>query len=192
MDKKYIDQFVARHSDMEVSPAKVEYTCYRMPVAEQLAVAYLDRSGTQEEETALGEVITNETDATKLVDLMRKPMSGGNRVALRQKLVGQQAETVEIIKAKATRAQQDSFIEDATYVLIRCEEDPCEWIMKEYDNLSCEYMKSMMCLVLGIRGNKDMIPFLVNEGERMESEYPNEMFDQGPAIAVQHLLDLLK
>ncbi|MDD6311289.1 MAG: hypothetical protein PUB09_05070 [Firmicutes bacterium] len=192
MDKKYIDKFVEAHKNLEVSPAKVEYTCLRMPVAEQLAVAYLDRSGTPEEEEKIGQIITTEEDGAKLVDLMRKPMSGGNRSVLRQKLVEKQAETVAIIKEKATKAKQDSFIEDATYVLLRCDEDPCEWITSEYDNLSCDYMKSMMCLVLGVRGNKDMIPFLIGEAERLESTYANEMFEQGPVIAVQHLLDLLK
>ena len=33
----------------------------------------------------------------------------------------------------------------------------------------------------------DMIEFMIKEAERLEREYPNESFDQGPALAVQEL-----
>ncbi len=34
-----------------------------------------------------------------------------------------------------------------------------------------------------------MIPFLINEARRMEKEYPDETYDQGPALAVQELVN---
>ena len=48
-------------------------------------------------------------------------------------------------------------------------------------------MKSMLCLVLGFRGDVSMIDFLMSEAERLENEYPDESFDQGPTLAVQEL-----
>ena len=59
--------------------------------------------------------------------------------------------------------------------------------MENYENFKSEYLKSMLCLVLGLRGETDMIEFLIKEAERFEREYPNESFDQGPALAVQEL-----
>ena len=59
--------------------------------------------------------------------------------------------------------------------------------MENYRDFKSEYLKSMLCLVLGFRGNIDMIEFLIKEAERLEREYPNESFDQGPALAVQEL-----
>ena len=40
---------------------------------------------------------------------------------------------------------------------------------------------------LGFRGDVSMISFLMEEAERMEKEYPNEYYDQGPVLAVQEL-----
>lgn len=46
-----------------------------------------------------------------------------------------------------------------------------------------------MCLVLGFRGDRSMIPFLITEARRMEKEYPNEAYDQGAALAVRELVN---
>jgi len=45
----------------------------------------------------------------------------------------------------------------------------------------------MLCLVLGLRGDKSMIPFLIEEAKRMENDYPDETYDQGPTLAVHEL-----
>ena len=42
-------------------------------------------------------------------------------------------------------------------------------------------------MVLGFRGDVSMIDFLMSEAERLENEYPDESFDQGPTLAVQEL-----
>ena len=59
--------------------------------------------------------------------------------------------------------------------------------MENYQEIRSEYMKSMLCLVLGFRGDASMIDFLIEEAERFEREYPDETYDQGPALAVQEL-----
>lgn len=50
-----------------------------------------------------------------------------------------------------------------------------------------EDLKSMFCLVLGLCGDVSFIPFLMEEARRMEKEYPDEYYDQGPELAVQEL-----
>lgn len=63
----------------------------------------------------------------------------------------------------------------------------CNWILETYPQFHSEYLKSLFCLVLGFRGDATMIPFLMEEAGRMEKEYPNEYYNQGPALAVQEL-----
>lgn len=47
----------------------------------------------------------------------------------------------------------------------------------------------LFCLILGFRGEKSLIPFLMEEAKRMEREYPDETYDQGPVLAVQELAE---
>lgn len=49
-------------------------------------------------------------------------------------------------------------------------------------------MKSMLCVVLGVRGKAEYIPFLICECKRFLAEYPDESFDQGPYLAVKELV----
>lgn len=56
--------------------------------------------------------------------------------------------------------------------------------MKEYSNIWNEYFKSMLCLVIGFRGDVEMIPFLMKETERLERMYPQETYAQGPILAI--------
>lgn len=57
----------------------------------------------------------------------------------------------------------------------------------EYANIRNEYLKSMLCLVIGFRGDVEMIPFLMKETERLERMYPQETYAQGPILAIQEL-----
>ena len=59
--------------------------------------------------------------------------------------------------------------------------------MKEYSNIWNEYFKSMLCLVIGFRGDVEMIPFLMKETERLERMYLQETYAQGPILAIQEL-----
>lgn len=45
----------------------------------------------------------------------------------------------------------------------------------------------MLCLVIGFRGDVEMIPFLMKETERLERMYSQETYAQGPILAIQEL-----
>ena len=63
----------------------------------------------------------------------------------------------------------------------------CNWLMKEYSNIWNEYFKSMLCLVIGFRGDVEMLSFLTKETERLERMYLQETYAQGPILAIQEL-----
>lgn len=91
------------------------------------------------------------------------------------------------IKEKTMKNGQDIFRENTLYFFLYCEENCCNWLMKEYSNIRNEYLRSMLCLVIGFRGDVEMIPFLMKETERLERMYLQETYAQGPILAIQEL-----
>ena len=96
-----------------------------------------------------------------------------------------------LIKEKALKNGQDYFIENAFYFFAHAEEDCCNWIMSNFNDFRNEYMKSMLCLVLGIRGKEDVIPFLKSQVVRFIMDYPDERFEQGPLYGMDILIERL-
>ena len=133
-------------------------------------------------------IIKNTKDFFKL---MRKPMTGMNRSKLRNRLLENEEMLMPLIKEKALKNGQDYFIENAFYFFAHAEEDCCNWIMSNFNDFRNEYMKSMLCLVLGIRGKEDVIPFLKSQVGRFIMDYPDELFEQGPLYGMDILIERL-
>lgn len=133
-------------------------------------------------------IIKNTKDFLKL---MRKPMTGMNRSKLRKRLLENEEMLMPLIKEKALKNGQDYFIENAFYFFAHAEEDCCNWIMSNFNDFRNEYMKSMLCLVLGIRGKEDVIPFLKSQVVRFIMDYPDERFEQGPLYGMDILIERL-
>lgn len=188
ISKKEVRRFLDSHPDKAISPAKFEYSLYLEPQTQKIVDDYIEKKLVKSEEDSIYEkLIAETTDPEELLRLMRKKISGLNRSALRKKVLENEEAMLPLIKEKALRIRQDIFIENALYFFLHSKVNHCEWIVREYENFSSEYLKSMLCLVLGFRGEVGLIPFLMKETERFEREYPWESFDQGPILAVQEL-----
>ena len=61
------------------------------------------------------------------------------------------------------------------------------YLQRKYANIWNEYFKSMLCLVIGFRGDVEMLSFLTKETERLERMYLQETYAQGPILAIQEL-----
>lgn len=188
IDTKAVKYFVENHRELEISAAKIEYSMYMMPEIETMAMNIVEMQiPMSEKDLAQKEMIESVATPEELLQLMRKEMCRSNRIALRQKLLLQEVEMLPLIQGRCQRTLQDVFIEDALHFFLHAETNCCDWILAEYDNFRSEYLKSLFCLVLGIRGDVGAIPFLMEEAKRLERLYPDEGYDQGPAIAVEEL-----
>ena len=189
MTKNEVKRFLKTHRDKEFSPAKYEYTLFLYKDIEEkmysLANIVMPRDKA-EAEASLQKIEEAQT-AEDVVRLMRKRSAPYDRLKIVQKAIEMEEETLPYIQKRALTNKQDIFIETALKYFLRCKTNCFEWILENYENFKSEYLKSMLCLVLGLRGETDMIEFLIKEAERFEREYPNESFDQGPALAVQEL-----
>lgn len=123
----------------------------------------------------------------ELLAYMRKAVNGRSRLNLRAKLLEYETEMKPLIQSKAIRVLQDVFIENALYFFLHCQENCCDWILESYCDMRSEYLKSMLCLVLGFRGDVSMVPFLKREVARFESGYPDKEYSQGPLLALYEL-----
>ncbi len=126
-------------------------------------------------------------NADELIRLMRKPLSGLNRALLRKKILQHENEILPFIQSRALNNRQDIFIENTYYFFLYSQNNYCDWIIQNYNVFKSEYLKSLLCLVLGFRGDVSLIPMLMAETERFERDYPLESYEQAPIFAVQEL-----
>ena len=154
ISKKEVHKFLDKHPDIPFSAAKFEYSLYLEPEAVEYANAISEKIlGESEEDLHSKRMIEQAETTEELLKLMRKPLSGGNRSRLRGKLLEYETVMMPYIKEKTMKNGQDIFIENALYFFLHCKENCCSWLMKEYANIRNEYLKSMLCLVIGFRGD---------------------------------------
>lgn len=187
MNKARIEKFLKEHRDLELSAAKMEYTMILHPDFNNRVVELSGMRGISPEDADMADRITETVDPEELLNLMRKPVSGANRILLRKCVLDMQEEMAPLIKRKLITNRQDLFIENSLNFFVFCKANECQWILDNYKDFRSEYLKSLICLVLGFHGDETMFDFLMDEAERFQKEYPNESYDQGPAIAVREL-----
>ena len=62
-----------------------------------------------------------------------------------------------------------------------------DWIIQNYNDVREPYARSMLCLVLGFRASTDVIPFLVQQVDAFERQFPDKSFEQGPLMALYEI-----
>lgn len=188
IDEKEVKKFLDTHRDIKFSAAKFEYSIY-LDWEESEKIIEIANRGCPEtqKDLEMKEVIEKTTEPSELLRLMRKELSGTNRSLLRAKIIKYEQELLLMVKEKCIRNKQDVFIENALHFFMRSTYNCCDWIIENYCQFQSEYLKCMLCLVLGFRGDINLIPFLIKEAKRMEKEYLDETYDQGPTLAVHEL-----
>lgn len=185
---KEIRKFMEYHQVEGISAADIEYALHTNPEVAEKAYEFINKiSDKKDDETLLRKRIEECNKPEELVNYMRKPMNFSIRELLRTKLLQNEALVLPLIKEKCLRNSFDIFIENAVNFFIRSETNCSEWIMENYSQFRSEYLKSLICLALGFRGEVDLIHFLIEQAERYEFEYPEENFERGPALAVEEL-----
>ena len=68
--------------------------------------------------------------------------------------------------------------------MARCEANCSAWILQNHSDVREPYARSMLCLVLGFRADAEAIPFLMQQVERFESQFPEQSLEQAPLLAL--------
>lgn len=186
MDKNELKLFLKSHPIKKFSSAKLEYSLMLDNEFEKNVDKFMLSHNMNSEVEQIKSTI-EAASVDELVNLMRKALMGNNRSILINRLLENEFAVMPLIKKKALTNMQDHFIECCVRFMNMCEENPCNWIIENYNQFKSEYLKSMLCLVLGFRGNGSVIPFLMSETDRFSKFYPEENFEQGPLLSVSEL-----
>ena len=184
-----------RHPVKEYSAARLEYSMLLMPevmdvvdeklpeMREMAAKRGIDIPDTKEQMKRVEE----EEDTGKLLRMLRQTQPPVVRKAVREKLLKREMEVLPEIQRMILKAFNDNTIENCVRFMTKCETDCTEWIMRHYDDVREPYARSMLCLVLGFRASTDVIPFLVQQVDAFERQFPDKSFEQGPLMALYEI-----
>ena len=184
-----------RHPVKEYSAARLEYSMLLMPevmdvvdeklpeMREMAAKRGIDIPDTTEQMKRVEE----EEDIGKLLRMLRQTQPPVVRKAAREKLLKREMEALPEIQRMILKAFNDNTIENCVRFMTKCETDCTEWIMRHYDDVREPYARSMLCLVLGFRASTDVIPFLVQQVDAFERQFPDKSFEQGPLMALYEI-----
>lgn len=184
-----------RHPVKEYSAARLEYSMLLMPevmdvvdeklpeMREMAAKRGIDIPYTTEQMKRVEE----EEDTGKLLRMLRQTQPPVVRKAVREKLLKREMEVLPEIQRMILKAFNDNTIENCVRFMTKCETDCTEWIMRHYDDVREPYARSMLCLVLGFRASTDVIPFLVQQVDAFERQFPDKSFEQGPLMALYEI-----
>ena len=184
-----------RHPVKEYSAARLEYSMLLMPevmdvvdeklpeMREMAAKRGIDIPDTTEQMKRVEE----EEDTGKLLRMLRQTQPPVVRKAVREKLLKREMEALPEIQRMILKAFNDNTIENCVRFMTKCETDCTEWIMRHYDDVREPYARSMLCLVLGFRASTDVIPFLVQQVDAFERQFPDKSFEQGPLMALYEI-----
>ncbi|NLV47179.1 MAG: hypothetical protein GXY22_00780 [Clostridiaceae bacterium] len=133
------------------------------------------------------EQIQSEQDPDELLNLLRKNLELNNRVDLVKRVLEFEEELVPKVVEKLVRSDNDNFIDNAMRLLARSEQDYSPLLYKRFNEIRRPYVQSMVCLILGIRGGEEIIPWMINQYQEMKRLYPDETYNQGPLLALHEL-----
>lgn len=187
MDAKLIRSFLNAYGVDAYSPAGIEYQKFVKPHLEKAMIETEEKNMPSEKDEKDKADIEAAQDPDTLVRLMRRRMSATNTALLRERLLRVQKVVNVPIMEKMYTNGQETFAHNVLYYLLHCDADYSIFLYKEYEEIRSEYMKSMICLAIGLRGVKEMLPMLMQEAKRMSVKFPEEQLYQGPVIAVMEM-----
>lgn len=183
------------YKDNQIEYTSPAYVRYMLETDEQMKAEFKERMESYPElpqDREIRETLESLSTADDFFRRMRRELREQGKAVLQKELLKKEELVADMIKKRALTNLIDVFVDQATHFFINCKEDPCEWIMENYEKIRNPYTQSMMCLVLGFRGNESHIDFLLRQEQDLLRRFPEESFDQGPVVAVYMLCDAEK
>lgn len=129
-------------------------------------------------------IIAQIDNAEQLIKLMRSGYDNLNSKQICDKAIEMQETVMPLLLRRFQTSFLDGFIECAVQILGRADMSYIEQLKGMYHDIRNPYVQSMSCLLFGMRELHDMIPLLLDEYNRMQLNYPEADYDQGPLLAL--------
>jgi hypothetical protein len=185
-------KFFRNNPYMENSVQRLVYSTLLYVGLEQTAAEIvLERAGVSgdrlERIAREKELILAENDPEMIFQLLRKNLDVANRTALVEKALEFEEEILPMVVDKLVRSNHDTFIENAVRLLARSKKDYSRPLSERYTEFRSPYVQSLLCLIIGLRGTEDVIPWMMDRFFEMHKLFPDETYDQGPLLALHEL-----
>jgi len=133
------------------------------------------------------ELIQAVQNPEEIFQLLRKKTDAINRVDLIRKALEFEEVLTPMVLEKLKRNNHDIFIENSVQFLAKSQKNYSLLLKEQYVEIRSPYVQSLICLILGFKGEEDTIPWLLDRFFEMKKLYPCETYDQGPLLALHEL-----
>ena len=133
------------------------------------------------------EEIQEEQNSEMIFQFLRKETEMVNRGLLVQKALEFEEVLLPKVVEKLMRSYHDIFIENSIDILAKSNKDYTPLLKERYAEIRSPYVQSLVCLILGFRGEEATIPWMLDKFLEMKKLYPGETYDQGPLLALHEL-----
>lgn len=193
MDKNILTEKFFKHNPIEeISAQRFLYSIFTREGLEEAVDNFvmehqlisIDR---QEQIKHEIELIQAEHNPDELLRFLRKKIEMTSRTSLRHRVLEFEDVMLPKVTEKLIRSDHEIFIENAIHLLARSKKDYSSQLLNRYVEIRSPYVQSLVCLILGLRGDQAVIPWMMNQYQDMKKMYPDETYAQGPLLALHEL-----
>jgi hypothetical protein len=181
----FSNEFFERNPIKEISAARLLYSILLNPEIDQLASGVAKQFIRRGEEEA--KRIKEENDPEKLIQIMGQEPDPFNHRILKDRTLQFSGFTLPRIIERLRNNQNDAFAELAVEVIYESNVDCGVQLLEILDSVGDPYTASLVCLLLGLIGPKDVIQPIWNYYHYFKNEYAHKTYEQGPLLALYEL-----
>ncbi|WP_373482803.1 hypothetical protein [Acetobacterium sp.] len=133
------------------------------------------------------ELIKSEQSPEAIFQLLRKKIDMMNRVELISKALEFEEVILPMVIEKLMRSNHHIFIENSMFFLAKSQRNGSPLLQEKYSEIRSPYVQSLICLIIGFRGEEDTISWMMDRFFEMKKMYPSETYAEGPLIALHEL-----
>ena len=183
MDPKHLpNKFFASNPLKDISAARLAH--FKMVCDTDAILDEINSEARKQAMEAERLKIMETDDPATLVEFARKIVEMPNHRILISKILQLEDQTLPILLRRFRTCSVDHFIEIAVRVFVEADRKYVQQLREMYSQIRAPYAQAGACLVFGMCGMKEEIPFLLKEYERFQREYSKETFDQHPLMAL--------
>lgn len=188
MSKIFSKRFFRDNPPLEMSAARVGYELHKYPdLYEFMQQEFKESDPEKDALRAELALLSPEENPNELVRWMRRDLPGIVKQEIIQLVVDHEETMMPIVLKRLLTSSVDNFIENATSCLIKAKTNHSQWVLDHYDQIRDPYAQSSICLMLGFRADVDIVPWMMEQYEKMDRLDPDETFEQGPLLALWEL-----
>ncbi|MDY0281767.1 MAG: hypothetical protein RBR35_14545 [Salinivirgaceae bacterium] len=133
------------------------------------------------------EHIKSEQNPEAIFQLFRKKIDAMNQVELISKALAFDEVIFPMVIEKLLRSNHHIFIENSMRFLAKSQRNSSLLLQEKYFEIRSPYVQSLICLIIGLRGEEDSISWMMDRFFEMKKLYPNETYAEGSLIALHEL-----